>query len=93
MSFPLFKVVFAGFRLFSRPVNNLIKKTLKNRGNDTVAKQSFIRFGHLANRFEIRVNRFAEKVQEDNDRNESVKKDAKDGVKIDKSFIKPISDY
>ena len=63
MSFPILKLVFASFRIMSRPINGLIIQSLKNRGQDNVFRKGFISVGHFTNTLEFRMNQFVMRVE------------------------------
>ena len=81
MAFPIYKILIVGFKTVSRPLNSMLIKALKSRGNFTTL---FRQFGQLAHRYEIRLNQFIIK-----DDNAIGKKNGNSNLKV---FIKPLSD-
>ena len=58
MAFPIFKLLVFGYRIMSRPLNNLLVKTIQSRGKDSNFRVFFIWFGQKCHIYEIKVNRY-----------------------------------
>ena len=53
MAFPLFKLLSVSYRYASRPINNIVVRTIKARNNHSQEKSIFVPFGHFMHRIEI----------------------------------------
>jgi hypothetical protein len=63
MAFPIIKLAIVTFRYMSRPLNNLLIRTIKARGaNESLmalrSKNLFIKCGQYAHVWEIKLNRY-----------------------------------
>ena len=89
MAFPIVKLLMVTFRIASRPLNNLIVRTIKSRGLESKWRHGFISMGQKFYVWEIKINRFI--VNDDNkNKNKNDPADIKEDEK--KVYIKPLSD-
>ena len=78
----------AAFKTFSRPLTNMMVKTLKRKGKESKLKQFFVIFGQQAHRFEVRMNRFITAEQPTHQTTAQISVDDHD-VRF---YIKPLSE-
>ena len=58
MVFPVIKIVMVAFRYACKPLNGVLIRTIKQRGNHSKIKLFFANIGQKAHRFEVRINRY-----------------------------------
>lgn len=63
MAFPIYKLLIVSFRYASRPLNQLLVRTIKSRGNGWKIRQMFEKFGQMAHVYEIKINRYIVKEE------------------------------
>ena len=85
MALPIIKLIFVAYRIISRPLNNIIVKAIKARGQESNFRYFFIWFGQKFHIYEVKVNRYIvkEETKSANNQNED------DDIKV---YIKPLAD-
>ena len=84
----MIKLGLVAIKTASRPVNNVLKRVIANRGKNSFLHSTLVKCGQLAHRYEIKVNRYIvnEKPYKPNTLPGEV--DEQD-IKV---YIKPLSD-
>ena len=65
MAFPVIKLLMVGFKLISKPANQMLISAIKSRGTESKLNKVYIRFGQFAHRAEVRLDRYI--INEEND--------------------------
>ena len=84
MPLPIFKVVFAGFRILARPINQTIIKAIRLRGDAAITRRAFVKVGQIAHQFEVRIN---QRIVKDDSVTSALDQDDKK-----RHYIKPLSE-